>query len=212
MSPTSSKSEKRYHFNAKTGRTGQCPAKIRCRLGIPLDEHFATDKEAKAAFEKQNESELKKGLAGQRKLSSDSSTAQTRIGSALEKEPVEPLTIISAHRETSLSKDARNLPKTAFDRNLEPAGRYVIDVSDTGGTHLDTSEWEVVEVSYQRPLHIESGDYGEDSSWKKRLSETYGNKTGRNLSKAVAKDYDVIVTSDKYGRGEIVDLASFTDD
>lgn len=41
----------KYHFNKDTGRTGKCTAKIKCRLGLSMEEHFTTREEASKAYE-----------------------------------------------------------------------------------------------------------------------------------------------------------------
>lgn len=120
----------------------------------------------------------------------------------LEKAPSEPMTFRSAHNTVS-SKEHGIPDPTRFDRHVEPAGRYIVNVADD----FDQSGWEVEEVTFNKPLHLELGDYGDPSSWKLRLSEHYGGSSGKKLSKDLAKDgYDGIVTSDKYGFSEIVDL------
>lgn len=94
-----------------------------------------------------------------------------------------------------------------FGQDLEPSGRYL---SESGGVTPDG--WESGTVRFEKPLHMhfgESGLYSEDDNWKRRLSDFYGGKTGRSLSEAVRADgYDGIVTHDKYGTSEIVDLTS----
>ena len=49
--------EPKYHYNPATGKTGRCPAVIKCRL-LSSDGHFNTEAEARAAYEQTMESEL----------------------------------------------------------------------------------------------------------------------------------------------------------
>lgn len=94
-----------------------------------------------------------------------------------------------------------------FGQDIEPSGRYL---SESSGRTPDG--WESGTVRFEKPLHLsfgESGLYSEDDNWKRRLSGYYGGKTGKALSKAVRKDgHDGIVTHDKYGTSEIIDLTS----
>lgn len=43
-------STKRFHYNPKTGKVGECEANIRCRFRLPEESHFATPQEAEAAY------------------------------------------------------------------------------------------------------------------------------------------------------------------
>lgn len=93
-----------------------------------------------------------------------------------------------------------------FGQDIEPAGRYMIE--SPGHT---PDGWEAGTVTFTRPLRIELGDDGYDAptSWKQRLSAHYDGKTGKALSAAVRADgYDAIITSDKYGTSEVVDLTA----
>lgn len=94
-----------------------------------------------------------------------------------------------------------------FGQDIEPSGRYI--------TKLDgfvPEGWESGTVRFEKPLYIhfgEGGLYSDGDNWKRRLSGYYGGKTGSALSDAVRADgYDGIVTHDKYGTSEIVDLTS----
>lgn len=91
-----------------------------------------------------------------------------------------------------------------YQQEIEPAGRYM-----THKTGNLPSGWTTEKVTFNKPLVIKfnksGGTYDKDS-WKAQLSESYGKK-GKALSKAIANDgYDGIVTVDKYGTSEIVDL------
>lgn len=91
-----------------------------------------------------------------------------------------------------------------FGQDIEPAGRYM---SENSGFTPDG--WESGTVTFDRPLRIDHGpdDYAAPASWKQRLSAHYDGKSGKALSAAIRADgYDAIITSDKYGTGEVVDL------
>lgn len=90
-----------------------------------------------------------------------------------------------------------------YGQHVEPAGRYL-----SQGSHAPEG-WESGSVTFQKPLHLHWGDegYRDPSNWKHQLSARYDGKTGEALSRAVAADgHDGIVTHDKYGTSEIVDL------
>lgn len=97
----------------------------------------------------------------------------------------------------------------AFGQDVEPAGRYV--TQGTMQPHLDAKEWDSGVVTFENPLRLPFGDddYTSPENWKRKLSREYGGKTGKALSQAIrAGGHDAIVTWDKYGTSEIVDLAS----
>lgn len=93
-----------------------------------------------------------------------------------------------------------------FGQKIEPSGRYL---SESSG--VTPQGWESGTVQFNKPLHLawgESGLYTEADNWKQRLSGYYGKK-GKALSKALRADgYDAIVTHEKRGVSEIVDLTS----
>lgn len=92
-----------------------------------------------------------------------------------------------------------------FGQDIEPSGRYL-----TKSSGFVPDGWESGSVRFEKPLHVNfgaSGLYSNDDNWKRRLSAHYDGKTGKVLSGAVRSDgYDAIVTHDKYGTSEIVDL------
>lgn len=89
-----------------------------------------------------------------------------------------------------------------FGQQVEPWGRYMSDGTDTGQRPLNPG-WERGTVAFENPMHIPH-DYGE---WKQTLSDAHGGLTGKELSQALLdKGHDGIITHDKYGIGEIVDL------
>ncbi len=103
-----------------------------------------------------------------------------------------------------------------YGQDIEPAGRYVVhghhgtqgSSVEPGGHRVHTTH---DEVHFKKPLVLKHGGTGgEQGMWKRSLSDAYGGKTGKALSRAIAADgYDAIVTADKYGTSEIVDLTSF---
>lgn len=93
----------------------------------------------------------------------------------------------------------RHIP--GFDQSVEPWGRYMSHDTDIHHLPLE-SGWERGTVSFSNPLFIPH-EYG---AWKQTLADQYGS-TGRQLSeKLMADGYDGVVTHDKYGIGEIVDV------
>lgn len=119
--------------------------------------------------------------------------------------PADPMTIKFAHRRggSGVNQGA------TYGQDIEPAGRYLTDA--TPGGNFPESDYDTGEITFGKPLHLNWGtDYANDDSWKRRLSAAYDGKTGRDLSQAVRDDgYDAIVTYDKYGSNEIVDLSMF---
>lgn len=116
-----------------------------------------------------------------------------------------PMEVSYIRNPTSLSGNAAL--DHDFGQDVEPSGRYL---TESSGTTPDG--WESGTVRFEKPLHLEFGEsglYSEDDNWKRRLSGFYDGKTGKDLTEAVRADgYDGIVTHDKYGTSEIVDLTS----
>lgn len=98
-----------------------------------------------------------------------------------------------------------------FGQDIEPAGRYLSYKEPSVNMESMPNTWETGQVSFNNPLVVNFGEgYGTPTNWKKMVSESFGGKTGKDLSKAVANaGYDGIVTVDKYGTSEIVDLSNF---
>lgn len=110
-------------------------------------------------------------------------------------------------------KNTEKAPKTTgFAQEIEPAGNYILSGEDVDVAKLPQG-WTSGEVTFKNPLVLDwgkSGLYSEPDNWKQVLSSQYGGKTGKALSKAIAKDgYDGIVTINEYGPSEIVDLTMF---
>jgi hypothetical protein len=96
-----------------------------------------------------------------------------------------------------------------FGQDVEPAGRYV--TQGTMQPHLDAADWDSGVVTFQNPLRLPFGDddYTAPDNWKRALSRQYAGKTGKALSQAIRADgFDAIITWDRYGTSEIVDLTS----
>lgn len=110
-------------------------------------------------------------------------------------------------------KNTEKAPKTTgFAQEIEPAGNYILSGEDVDVAKLPQG-WTSGEVTFKNPLVLDwgkSGLYSEPDNWKQVLSSQYGGKTGKALSRAIAKDgYDGIVTINEYGPSEIVDLTMF---
>lgn len=102
-----------------------------------------------------------------------------------------------------------------YQQHIDPAGRYMT-ASSKSTKAMD--KWETGNIKFESPLVIEwntkeNGGY-DDTSWKARLSNAYGNLAGKELSQAIRDSgYDGIVTIDTGYRtdhaSEIVDLTMF---
>ncbi len=83
---------------------------------------------------------------------------------------------------------------------MDPAGRFVVH-DDLGRGRGPDERWISGQSTFENPLYIQV------NGWKERLNETYGGKSGKALSDALKKDgYDGIVTFDKYGPSEIINI------
>jgi ribosomal protein S18 acetylase RimI-like enzyme len=88
-----------------------------------------------------------------------------------------------------------------YAQKVEPWGRYMSDGQYATGT--PHPGWERGNVSFENPLYMPHND----GNWKHDLSQAHGGATGQALSDAlIAKGHDGIVTHDKYGIGEMVDI------
>jgi hypothetical protein len=66
----------------------------------------------------------------------------------------------------------------------------------------------VGEMTFHNPLVIEN----DSLNWKKTLSDQYGGKTGKELSKAlIANGHDGVITTDKNHISEVLDLTTFNE-
>ena len=87
-----------------------------------------------------------------------------------------------------------------FSQDIEPWGRYMSE--GTGGESLQKG-WESGSVTFANPLVVEHADGG----WKEALSKQFDGATGKTLSKRlIAAGYDGVISQDKYGTAEIVDV------
>lgn len=103
-------------------------------------------------------------------------------------------------------KSVKHPDPDRFGQNLEPNGRYM--------NHSDgfiPEGWEHGTITFTDPLVIEWGTTSSDpKGWKYRLSQHFGGRTGKNLSRRIAKEgYDGIVTVDRDHTSEIVDLTMY---
>lgn len=93
---------------------------------------------------------------------------------------------------------------STYGQNIEPAGEYM-SMDTSQGKHK-IAGYEYGTILFKKPLvleHINTGDTG----WKKTVSDMYNGLTGKKLTDALIEDgYDAIVTYDKYGYNEIVNL------
>lgn len=87
-----------------------------------------------------------------------------------------------------------------FDQAVEPWGRYMSE--DSAPDSALQPGWERGTVTFANPLRLTHDDGG----WKKALADQYG-ATGKGLSQALLDaGHDGVITHDKYGTGEIVDI------
>lgn len=115
-----------------------------------------------------------------------------------------PVTFDFAHN-TESATDLFGKPKKGdrFKRDLEPSGRYVIQVPDA--SEVDTSRNTISgTLTFNNPLVLNV------ETWKEDLQRHY-KKRGKALSNALIADgFDGVVTIDgKYGTSEILDLTTF---
>lgn len=104
-----------------------------------------------------------------------------------------------------------------FGQDVEPAGRYVTlghlgdpgELLEPGGVVVMITHGV---MQWRNPLVLEHRGYGADG-WKRRVSDSFGNKKGKALTRALLKaGYDGIVTinAGERGRspsvGELVEL------
>ena len=117
-----------------------------------------------------------------------------------------PITIEYIRNPESSQKQGKEYGKQ-FGADIEPAGRYLSEKNPVADV---LPGWETGKVDFNNPLVVDfGGGYREDSNWKRVLSEKYGGKTGKALSKSIVKDgHDGIITLDDKGNtAEIIDLS-----
>lgn len=136
---------------------------------------------------------------------------------------LEPNVPLRAQQGVVTPKLIEAQPQTIrYMRNMEGArnfgkyteavpGRYMIEDADWPNSKVPDERWEQGAVTFKKPLVMDAAQFGTDNwakaDWKQVLSQRYGGKTGQSLTNALRADgYDGIITKDKYGTGEIVDL------
>jgi Inorganic Pyrophosphatase/Large polyvalent protein associated domain 38/Large polyvalent protein-associated domain 1/Large polyvalent protein-associated domain 5 len=115
-----------------------------------------------------------------------------------------PVTFPYLHNKDSATK-MFGIPdkESPFGRGFEPSAKYV---TYHDGDKPSYGDFETGEITFNNPLVIDN----DNLNWKQALSESYGGKTGKALSKAIIKDgFDGIVTVDGKSISEIVDLTTF---
>ena len=96
-----------------------------------------------------------------------------------------------------------------YQQDIEPAGRFVSPISGNGG---ETKGYNYGQITFKSPLILEWGSGYDATGWKKRLSDAFGGKKGRALSRAIYNaGYDGIITTSALKSGvqyasETVDL------
>ena len=96
-----------------------------------------------------------------------------------------------------------------YGQNIEPAGEYmtVDELWEDRPNKYMLPNYEYGFVTFHKPLILDFIDTT-DKGWKKTLSDRYGGKVKKMLSRAIMKDgYDAIVTVSNYGIEEIVNLS-----
>lgn len=84
-----------------------------------------------------------------------------------------------------------------FGQNLEPSGEYMTYHSPTA-SKIDNPNYTYGSIHFKNPLIIEYKNSG-PNGWKKDLSEMFGNKTGRALSRAITQaGYDAVMTWEEW--------------
>ena|ERR1035437_6488706 len=92
-----------------------------------------------------------------------------------------------------------------FGQKVEPHGEYMN--VDHNPLQAPNSTWKTGKVTFNNPLVLEHKNTTSTNGWKKDLSDKFNGKTGKALSKAVqAAGHDGIITHDKYGLSETVNL------
>lgn len=127
-----------------------------------------------------------------------------------------PITFNYLHNKSSYTKTLKSnrqkykpSKEDMFDRGYEPSGQYMVE-SDGKLAQSYPDDYKTGKVTFENPIVIEAGTYGEKDSWKRTLSDYYGDKTGKRLSMAVLMaGHDGIITVSNGHTGEIVDLTSF---
>jgi len=111
---------------------------------------------------------------------------------------------------TESATDIFGKPKkdAPYGRAFEPSARYINIASESKAKEIANEGGQFVsgKLTFKNPIVLPN----DNLKWKEKLSETYGGKTGKALSKAIIADgHDgVITTEDKYIT-ETIDLTTF---
>lgn len=96
----------------------------------------------------------------------------------------------------------RNGP--GYGMSIEPWGKYMVEAPSEGNPGHVPDGWESGQVTFANPLRV---PWESAEGWKTKLSQEHGGLTGQALSNALLdKGHDGIITYDKHGTAEIVDL------
>lgn len=128
------------------------------------------------------------------------------------KPPIKPEIVGEASKYRGKTFDfvrsTEKAPKsTQFAQDIEPSGKYMIfgDPKNVKGL----PNFETGKIKFDNPLVVEWKTTGK-GGWKTDLSNAYGGKTGKELSRAIADDgYDGIVTIHRGETSEVVSLKGF---
>ena len=186
----------KYHINPDTGNHGKCSAE---EGNCPFI-HGDSIQEARSNYESEMEKSI--GVTTSLKKSAPKDKADNN-DHPLAMKASEPMTMKFMRNPVSSQNFSTN---HYFGQDIEPAGRYMSEQNPIGRI---PDGWESGTIEFKKPLHIAWGEggYEDDDNWKQRLSKHYGGKKGKALSTALRKDgYDAIVTHDKYGTSETIDL------
>jgi len=119
--------------------------------------------------------------------------------------------MVKAGEPFTFIKNTEKAPNfgSKYAQDIEPAGNYILE--DTGNMAGKLPGWISGQKTFNNPLFInQGGSYGTPTNWKSVLSDKFGGKTGKALSKEITKNgYDGIVTIDGGDTSEIVDLSMF---
>jgi hypothetical protein len=111
-------------------------------------------------------------------------------------------------------RNTEKAPKNTggFGQDIEPHGRYLSERTNMqeDDAWFKERNYETGTAHFKSPIVMPfGGEYGHATNWKSVLAAHYG-KTGKALSAAIVKDgFDGIITHDKYGTSETVDLSPF---
>lgn len=118
----------------------------------------------------------------------------------------EPVSFNFTHNTDSATKYYGIPDKDSpFNRGYEPSGRYISVLSNPSKPD-PTGQFVSGEITFKNPIVIDNNM----GNWKKELSDKYGGKTGKKLSKAIIEDgYDGVITRDGKYLSEALDLTTF---